>query len=107
MPKAYEPGKTEQNWYQFWLDKGYFRAEVDPDKEPFQLTIMIKDREHPSARGGWIWLVKDTRTGEEKIIDIEFCITCHANANEPHPYGDMNKNAEFRDYVFFPGRFEE
>ncbi len=33
-----------------------------------------------------------------------FCITCHANANEKHPYGDKNPNEEFRDYVYFvPG----
>jgi hypothetical protein len=33
-----------------------------------------------------------------------FCVTCHANANEKHPYGDRNPREEFRDYVFFvPG----
>ena len=22
MPKAYEPGKTESKWYDYWMDKG-------------------------------------------------------------------------------------
>ena len=36
-----------------------------------------------------------------------FCITCHSNANEKHPYGDGNANEEFRDYVYFvPGEGE-
>ena len=41
MAKAYEPGKIEQKWYQFWLDNNYFRAEVDPDKEPFVIILPL------------------------------------------------------------------
>ena len=41
MPKAYEPGKIEQKWYQFWLGKGYFRAEVDPEKKPFVIILPL------------------------------------------------------------------
>ena len=32
MPKAYEPGKVEAKWYQFWLEKGYFKPKVDPGR---------------------------------------------------------------------------
>ncbi|MFC2006292.1 valine--tRNA ligase [Chloroflexota bacterium] len=39
MPKAYEPGKVEQKWYQFWLEKGYFRPGIDPDKKPFVIIM--------------------------------------------------------------------
>ncbi len=39
MPKAYEPGKVEQKWYQFWLEKGYFTPEIDPDKKPFVIIM--------------------------------------------------------------------
>jgi len=39
MPKAYEPGKVEQKWYQFWLEKGYFTPKIDPDKEPFVIIM--------------------------------------------------------------------
>jgi valyl-tRNA synthetase len=39
MPKAYEPGRVEQKWYQFWMDKGYFTPEVDPDKKPFVIIM--------------------------------------------------------------------
>ncbi len=39
MPKAYEPAKVEQKWYQFWLEKNYFRAEIDPEKKPFVIIM--------------------------------------------------------------------
>ncbi len=39
MPKAYEPGKVEQKWYKFWLDKGYFTAKIDPGKKPFVIIM--------------------------------------------------------------------
>ncbi len=41
MPKAYEPGKVEQKWYKFWLEKGYFRAEIDPKKKPFVIILPL------------------------------------------------------------------
>ena len=39
MPKAYEPGKVEQKWYDFWMEKGYFKPRIDPDKEPFVIIM--------------------------------------------------------------------
>jgi len=39
MPKAYEPGKVEQKWYQFWLEKGYFTPKIDPKKKPFVIIM--------------------------------------------------------------------
>jgi len=39
MPKAYEPGKVEQKWYQFWLEKGYFKPRIDPEKQPFVIIM--------------------------------------------------------------------
>ena len=39
MPKAYEPGKVEQKWYKFWLDKGYFTPQIDPKKKPFVIIM--------------------------------------------------------------------
>jgi len=39
MPKAYEPGKVEQKWYQFWLEKGYFKPRIDPKKKPFVIIM--------------------------------------------------------------------
>jgi hypothetical protein len=71
---------------------------------PFQITAMIKDPEDPQSRGGWLWVVKGFGSREETIVDWEFCFDCHANANEPHPYGDGNLDNEFRDYVFHPYR---
>jgi len=39
MPKAYEPGKVEQKWYQFWLEKGYFKPKIDAEKKPFVIIM--------------------------------------------------------------------
>jgi valyl-tRNA synthetase len=39
MPKAYEPGKIEGKWYQFWLDKGYFTPKLDPARKPFVIIM--------------------------------------------------------------------
>lgn len=78
--------------------------EGEDTDHPFQITTMIKAPEDPQSRGGWLWVAKSIDSGEETIIDWEFCFDCHANANEPHPYGDGNTANEFRDYVFYPYR---
>jgi len=71
---------------------------------PIQLTIMVKAPKDPHAQGGWLWITRDLPNGKESVFMGNFCITCHANANEKHPYGDGNPNEEFRDYVYFvPG----
>ena len=35
MAKAYEPGKIEDKWYDFWVRKGYFTPKIDPKNKPF------------------------------------------------------------------------
>jgi len=39
MPKAYEPGKVEQKWYQFWLENDCFKPRIDPAKKPFVIIM--------------------------------------------------------------------
>jgi valyl-tRNA synthetase len=39
LPTVYNPQNVEEKWYQYWLDKHYFHAEVEPDKEPFCIVI--------------------------------------------------------------------
>lgn len=73
----------------------------EPGADPVMVTAMIKNPDHPNARGGWVWTVKNLGTGEEQIIEGQFCFTCHSAANESHPYADGNPREEFRDYVFF------
>jgi len=71
---------------------------------PIQLTIMVKAPKDPRSQGGWLWVTRDLPNGKEAVFMGNFCITCHENANEKHPYGDGNPNEEFRDYVYFvPG----
>lgn len=76
-----------------------------PNALPVLLDMMFKQPQHPQARGGWVWAVKNVQTGETRIFGQELCVDCHANANERHPYGDRNPNEEFRDYTYFlPGQ---
>jgi valyl-tRNA synthetase len=39
MPKAYEPGKVEQKWYDFWMEKGYFTPKIDWKQKPFVIIM--------------------------------------------------------------------
>lgn len=39
IPKAYDPSKTEDKWYKYWLDKELFHSEPDETKEPFTIAI--------------------------------------------------------------------
>ncbi len=38
IPKNYDPSKSEDKWYQYWMEKGYFHSEPD-DREPFTIVI--------------------------------------------------------------------
>jgi valyl-tRNA synthetase len=38
IPPKYNPGKTEEKWYQYWLDNGFFRS-VPDDREPYTIVI--------------------------------------------------------------------
>jgi len=39
MPKAYEPNRVEARWYKFWLEKGYFKPQIDREKKPFVIIM--------------------------------------------------------------------
>lgn len=39
IAKQYDPALVEDRLYKFWLDNGYFHAELDPDREPFTIVI--------------------------------------------------------------------
>lgn len=79
-------------------------AHPGPGEEPVQLTIMAKDPKDPRSQAGWLWITKSLPGGQETVFTGNYCVTCHANANETHPYGDHNPDEEFRDYVYFvPG----
>ena len=39
LPKTYDPKAVEPKWYEYWTNKGYFHAEVDPSREMYCITI--------------------------------------------------------------------
>lgn len=38
IPKTYEPGKAEEKWYSYWMEKGYFHSEPD-EREAYTIVI--------------------------------------------------------------------
>ena len=39
LPKLYEPNKTEDKIYKYWIDNDCFKAHRDPDKKPYTIVI--------------------------------------------------------------------
>ena len=39
LPKRYDPKNTEDKWYKFWLDKGFFKA--DPQSSRPHFSVMM------------------------------------------------------------------
>ncbi|MCX7770485.1 MAG: valine--tRNA ligase [Proteobacteria bacterium] len=39
LPKGYEPKDVEDKWYNFWLEKNYFKANENSNKPPFSMVI--------------------------------------------------------------------
>ena len=39
IPSAYEPGKIEKKWYDFWLKQGYLSPKIDHKKKPFVIIM--------------------------------------------------------------------
>jgi valyl-tRNA synthetase len=38
IPSRYEPGKAEEKWYRYWMEKGFFRS-VPDEREPYTVVI--------------------------------------------------------------------
>ncbi|MDE2508743.1 MAG: valine--tRNA ligase [Planctomycetota bacterium] len=39
LPKQYDPAAAQARWYEFWLERGYFRAEPSSAKTPYVIVI--------------------------------------------------------------------
>ena len=35
----YQPQQVEDKWYQHWLERGYFKSNPNPDKQPYAIVI--------------------------------------------------------------------
>jgi valyl-tRNA synthetase len=72
MPKSYEPGKVEEKWYAFWLEKGYFTPEIDSKMNPFVII-------HPPTN-----ITGDMHLGTALVATIEdIMIRWHRMMGEP------------------------
>ena len=39
LPKIYEPQAVEKKIYDMWMEGGYFKGKIDPDKKPFSIVM--------------------------------------------------------------------
>lgn len=39
LSTKYNPGEVEDKWYQYWMEKGFFHSEPNPEKEPYCIVI--------------------------------------------------------------------
>ncbi len=39
LPKVYDPKATEKKIYDMWMQGGYFKGRIDPDKKPFSIVM--------------------------------------------------------------------
>ena len=39
LPKIYDPKEVEEKIYDMWVNNGYFKATVDPEKKPFTIVM--------------------------------------------------------------------
>ena len=39
MDKVFKPADIEDKWYKHWMEKGYFHAEVNPEKDSYTIVI--------------------------------------------------------------------
>ncbi|QDG50011.1 valine--tRNA ligase [Persicimonas caeni] len=39
IDQSYDPVEVESDWYDFWVDRGYFHADETSDKEPYTIVI--------------------------------------------------------------------
>jgi len=39
LSTKYNPAETENKWYQYWLDQGYFHGRVEAGREPYAIVI--------------------------------------------------------------------
>ncbi len=39
LATKYNPGETEDKWYRYWMEKGFFHGKVNPDKASYTIVI--------------------------------------------------------------------
>ena len=39
MPPQYDPHAAEERWYAWWVERGFFHPEPDPDREPYSIVL--------------------------------------------------------------------
>src|SRR5512136_65648 len=72
LPKAYEPGRIEKKWHDFWLKHGYFTPKIDPKKKPFVIVMPL-----PNVTG-------DLHVGHALFVTLQDMMTrWHRMMGEP------------------------
>ncbi len=111
IPKAYEPGRIEERWYNFWLEQGYFAPQIDPSKKPFviimpppnvtgelhlghALTATLEDimvRWHRMRREPTLWLPGTDHAGIATQVVVEQQLAKQGQTKEEIGRGNFTK----------------
>ncbi|MBI2600561.1 valine--tRNA ligase [Candidatus Daviesbacteria bacterium] len=59
MDKVYDQTKTEEKWYKFWEESGFFKPEVNPDGKPYTIILPPPNANAPLHFGHAMYVVED------------------------------------------------
>ncbi len=62
MDKVYDQSKTEEKWYKFWEDSGFFKPEINPDGKPFTIILPPPNANAPLHFGHAMYTIEDILT---------------------------------------------
>ncbi len=59
MDKVYDQTKTEEKWYKFWEESGYFQPEINLDGAPYTIILPPPNANAPLHFGHAMYVVED------------------------------------------------
>lgn len=59
MDKTYNHSLTEQKWYRFWEENGYFKPEINPKGKPYCILLPPPNANAPLHMGHAMYVIED------------------------------------------------
>lgn len=59
MDKVYNQAQTEEKWYKFWEDSGFFKPEINPDGKPYTIILPPPNANAPLHFGHAMYVIED------------------------------------------------
>ena len=71
MNKAFIPSEWEEKLYSFWEQKGYFKAQINKDKQPFSIILPPPNANAPLHLGHAMYVYEDIMIRYNKLLGKE------------------------------------